>query len=340
MNSKKRMLHFSIWLCYGLGVASLFMSGTSFDFGEFSFYLFIVLGQAGLFYFNADWLMPRFFQQKKYVVYFSSIAAIILIFTYSMEWSMYSDVQQDTNPSEYEEAIPFFSFQSLFVNSTPVLMALAGSFIYKLISLNRERERREHLLIEAENRFLKSQLNPHFLFNSLNNIYAMAQMKEENTSEAIFQLSEILRYILYDCNKGSVLLEKEIQYLESFIQLSMLKEEVPLNVNCNFENINSKLKIAPLILIPFVENSFKHSNIEDAQNGWIKIEGRTKNNIFYFQIQNSVPKTPQPKDQQGGIGLENIRRRLELIYPENHEFKIQKKEQFFAVQLKIALHET
>lgn len=339
MSKKSITIHFAAWLFYWLLASWLLSSGSPSVLEEFIFFLIIAISQAGLFYLNAFWWVPRFFEQKKYAWYFIILLLVISGLTTVIEWFMYLDTKSQGDLAAFEEDIPFFSIASLLFNSTPILLALLGSFIYKMMRNARKREKRERLLVEAESKFLKSQMNPHFLFNALNNIYAMAQLKLDSTPGAIFQLSEILRYILYESNKKEVSLEKEIKYLKSFIQLSLLKEEESLQVNTNFENINPKLQIVPLLLIPFVENSFKHSNVEDQEKGWIEINLSCENQYLCFSIKNSIGGRIEAKDEQGGIGLENTHRRLNLLYPEKHELKILRNEKDFAVHLKIELHE-
>ena len=135
-------------------------------------------------------------------------------------------------------------------------------------------------------------------------------------------------------------LGQEIKYLKSFIQLSLLKEENSSSVRTNFEAVDPNLSLASMLLIPFVENSFKHSNFEDKTYGWIDMELKTEGHQLFFVVKNSIGGQNKAKDGQGGIGLENTRRRLAILYPNRHNLTIQKSPNEFYVQLKIDLHES
>ena len=185
--------------------------------------------------------------------------------------------------------------------------------------------------LHTELKFLKSQVNPHFLFNALNNIYAMSVMQSKEAPQMILKLSDILRYNLYDGTQEKVPLEKEINYIENFISLQKLKDDEIQNIQVDFADVDGGLMIAPLILIPFVENSFKHSKIEDISKGWITMELKTTGNRIVFDLRNSIPALDHKKDKEGGIGLENVKRRLELIYPGRHSLDIEKKDDVFSV---------
>jgi len=162
-------------------------------------------------------------------------------------------------------------------------------------------------------------------------------MKSDRAPDAVHRLSEMLRYVIYDCNEEFVSLEHEINYIKSYIALQLLKDDEISNVNFEFSEINTKLKIAPMLLISFIENSFKHSKIEDLNNGWIDIKIRTKEEQLKLEIKNSIPDIEPSKDKQGGIGLDNVKRRLELIYPQKYNLNIEKTEKEYAVYLTIEL---
>jgi LytS/YehU family sensor histidine kinase len=147
----------------------------------------------------------------------------------------------------------------------------------------------------------------------------------------------MLRYILHDCKAEKVPLGKEIEYLRHFIDLQLLKDSRGLNVKVNLDDSKPDLMIAPMLLIPFVENAFKHSRIEDLQNGWIDIHLQTQPDHVVFEVKNSLPKEGFTKDKIGGIGLENVKRQLELLYPGKHHLDINQTEDEFAVFLKLFL---
>ena len=224
--------------------------------------------------------------------------------------------------------MPFIT--SFIGSSLIVIGAYANRKEKEMIQLQKEK-------FETELKFLKSQVNPHFLFNALNNIYTLSVLKSDAAPENLLKLSAMLRYVLYDCKEPTVPLAKEIEYLRHFIALNMLKDSRGLNVKANLDESRPQLRIAPMLFIPFVENAFKHSKVEDLANGWIDIQLKTEDAAVILEVKNSLPKTGVTKNETGGIGLENVQRQLELLYPDRHELRIERGESTFGVYLKILL---
>jgi two-component system LytT family sensor kinase len=180
---------------------------------------------------------------------------------------------------------------------------------------------------------LRSQINPHFLFNTLNNIYSLVYKKSDDAPEAVMKMSSIMRYMLYDATTDKVLLEKEIEYLKSFIELEKLrirhKDFVELNITGNVEGRT----IAPMLLIPFVENAFKHGS-RSVTNPGIRINLSIGPKQILFEVSNHVRQNgTATKDEVGGIGLTNIRRRLNLLYPGKYQLDINQNEDMYLVNL-------
>ncbi len=186
----------------------------------------------------------------------------------------------------------------------------------------------------SELALLRSQVNPHFLFNTLNNIYSLVYQKSDVAPDAVMKLSSIMRYMLYDANSDRVPLKKEIEYLISFIELQKLrmknKDFVELNI---VGDINEQL-IVPMILIPFIENAFKHGSKKVVSPGII-INIQAVNNKISYEIINYISDDIANKDITGGIGLNNTKRRLELLYPNNHKLDIVQTKDKYIVQLEI-----
>ena len=187
----------------------------------------------------------------------------------------------------------------------------------------------------SELALLRSQINPHFLFNTLNNIYSLVYKKSDDAPAAVMKLSDIMRYTLYDSNTDKVMLEKEVEYLKSFIELQQLRLKtdnfVEFNINSNLEGYT----IAPMIFISFVENAFKHGS-KKVQSPGIIINLTGYNNKIIFEMTNyCIDNEAQNKDIAGGIGLQNIKRRLELLYKDKHALEITKTENQFIVKLEI-----
>jgi len=187
----------------------------------------------------------------------------------------------------------------------------------------------------AELKALKSQLNPHFLFNTLNNIYSLSLDNSPKTSESIGKLSEILDYILYRCDSKFVPLDNEIKLLENYIDLEKLRYDDRLQVTFQ-KQVESNVQIAPLVLLSLVENAFKHGAGEDGGSPIIYISLTAKQNLFTFVITNSLSETLTEKPKSA-IGLENIKKQLDLLYPNTYQLKIEKQANLFTVTLILKL---
>lgn len=177
---------------------------------------------------------------------------------------------------------------------------------------------------ENELKFLKTQINPHFLFNALNNIYSMAYTGDRSTPEKITMLSDMLRYVLYECESDYISLYKEVDYISSFLEFQQLKTEERQNIVFEAENYDDNYQIAPMLLVTFVENAFKHSKIEKDKEGFVKIELSQEPGRFHFVVENSIPDE-LPNQQSSfnkGIGIENAKNRLALLYPGKHRLDI------------------
>ncbi len=197
---------------------------------------------------------------------------------------------------------------------------------------------RHHAALQAELNLLKAQIHPHFLFNTLNNLYALTLNNSPKSPEIVMGLSEILRYMLYECNVENVSLKKDVEILENFILLERMRYEERLDFNFTKEGDLEAYQIAPLLLLPLVENAFKHGAGEKLGQAWINIELEIKNEILTFKINNSKPEKIRTLiEKNGNIGLGNVEKRLELIYPDKHQLKIFEEEDMFAVILKIDL---
>ena len=185
----------------------------------------------------------------------------------------------------------------------------------------------------SELALLRSQVNPHFLFNTLNNIYSLVSQKSEDAPEAVMKLSSIMRYMLYDATTDKVLLEKEIDYLQSFIQLQRLRSSQTNFVEFNILGNVDGQTIAPMLLIPFVENAFKHGSKNVTFPG-IRITLVSEPGIISFEVINHIRKnTIASRDQTGGIGLPNIKRRLDLLYPGKYDLEIKEEKEIYSVKL-------
>lgn len=221
----------------------------------------------------------------------------------------------------------------------PISISMVVSWAFYMFDRNKENElaisRLTALNKESELNELKKQLNPHFLFNALSNIYSIAYLKDESTPEKIMQLSKMLRYVIYEADVESIALSKEIEYLLYYIDFQKFKIKKEQQIDFDCQDVNEGLNIAPLLLLPFIENAFKHSQVATEQDAWVKIKLWTKETTIHFSIENTISSQTQPEILNNpGIGLENIKKRLELIYKSAASLNISKGETF-QVALKI-----
>ncbi len=245
-------------------------------------------------------------------------------------------------PIIYSEVeIEVFSMMRIFTASIDII-AVSGVFqVIKLFKLQLKSSEKEQLLVksklEAELSFLKSQTNPHFLFNTLNNIYGLSKKNSAISSEAILKLSKMLRFMIYDTRKPLILIEEEWDLIRNYIELEQLRYSNKLDLQLNFENLGANTSITPLILLPFVENAFKHGVAESTERAFVKIDCKiNNNNELLFYVQNSK-ELSNSEGNEHGIGLTNVKRQLSLLY-KNYKLDILENDKLFEVSLFISLN--
>jgi sensor histidine kinase YesM len=228
------------------------------------------------------------------------------------------------------------SFFLVFICVTALLKLSKSWFVVN--SLQRQLLETDKQRVQAELKALKAQVNPHFFFNTLNSIYSMSLDKDERLPGTILQLSELMRYFLYESREDLVPLSKEIHVLKDYIALQKIRSDERLEITAEMEEHPGELKIAPLLLITFVENAFKHGAKGSTGKAFIKIKLTTAQNTINFRVENNIGVVDKAgKDDPGGLGLDNVKRRLELIYPQRHKLLIENSDQIFLVHLQLQL---
>ncbi len=361
---KDILVHAGWWLGYGLLLSYLPLIIMD-TLTAIIFVLRTLIVSIVIFYINAYWLLPRYITKGAYVKYLAGIGLTLLITASvyhktgyhmgikSMEelrederWEQMID--QDRFLSAHKEMIlqkerPKFKDRRLFgfnMMGVPSFIAILFiSTLYWIYSDSRKRKQHELNLVNQnlvnEMKFLKSQMNPHFLFNALNNIYSLSMLHSVKTPELVLKLSAMLRYVLYESEDVKVKLGKEVEYIKNFIEFQRVKIEGMPNIHVDIDRADRMKMIEPMLLIPFVENSFKHSKIEDTKNGWISMTLTTDDHAINFEIANSVPKKKIAADKNSGIGVENVKRRLMYLYLDKHSVDIQIDEESYNLKLKI-----
>ncbi|MCX6242437.1 MAG: histidine kinase [Bacteroidetes bacterium] len=291
-----------------------------------------------VYYLNYLFLIPKYLFKRKFLAYTLVILLTLVISCVLVDLYYYFVVSVVQNWHHRPE--PIFS-RGMWVPLFPLLTGIAIGISIRLAKewARNEKERRElqgeKLLSELA--FLKSQVNPHFLFNTLNNICSLARKKSDDTESAIIKLSQIMRYMITDSRQDKVGLEEEVEYLNNFIELQKIRLADKVDIRFTIEGDLPVIQLEPLLLIPFVENAFKHG-ISYNDKSRISIELVTKPGELSFMVENSKPSMKDtPKLEEPGIGLKNVRRRLELLYPGRHQLDIRDTESVYQIMLKIKI---
>jgi two-component system LytT family sensor kinase len=290
-----------------------------------------------LFYLNYLVLIPKLLNKKKYGLYFLTIVGAIVAYVllkYGLNEFIKEFIPARTRRTGPPRDMSFYIFTNVFVNILFVFFSIVLKLSVDWFVNERVHRDLENQRLSAELAFLKSQINPHFLFNSLNSIYSLAYQKSDTTPDAILKLSEIMRYMLYECNDQKVDLSKELQYLQNFIDLQKLRFGDKAYIDFRVEGNVSNQKIVPLLLIAFIENAFKHG-IANDETSPIKMLISVNKEHLQFIIQNKKHKNNM--DAIGGIGLNNVRRRLDLLYPGNYNLEIRDEKDTYTSELSLVL---
>lgn len=283
-------------------------------------------------------ILPIAFEKKKFVKF----ALITLVHAILFATAIWLTLRLgNLFPEHYDYSrlpliYPAKIFNVLISNYVIPVFAATVIIFKKWYKDQKQKEKLLQEKLEAELRFLKSQIHPHFLFNTLNNLYALTLIKSEKTSDVVLKLSGLLDYMIYKSNDKFVPLSKELEILVNYIELEELRYNNRLDLEHELIGDPGSHKIAPLILLPFVENSFKHGASNDRSNPKIKIRVEVDKNCLYLQVVNSIlGEQKKDKSLSEGIGLKNVRRRLELIYPGMYNLDIKQEDKTFDVNLKI-----
>lgn len=281
-------------------------------------------------------LIPFLLYKKKYVWF---VLAFILMIVTSSVIKMNIIGQILNNPE-------LFSLKGnlktrIYDNVIPHFFLVTAGAAFKLLLDNAANQRKLGELAkekaETELNFLRSQINPHFLFNSLNTIYFQVDKNNTEARQTLLQFSDMLRYQLYDCNENKIPVEKELAYLQDYIKLQQLRKDSNYEISWKTSEGLKNFSITPLLLIPLVENAFKHISHNSDKPNFIKLDLARNNGRFIFSIENSKEDGIKSTEPKGGIGLSNVKRRLALEYPGKHELVIDDKTDTFKVNLQLTI---
>lgn len=306
--------------------------------------LFLLLFHSGYllvfmiaFYGSYFFVGPLLFIQKKYIkaaFYMLAVLVVMVLSRYLVEFHLLLSYLKFNNYLGHTPDIKYYIENCVFYTYKYCLAGLVVYFLVASHKIEEERKQIEKEKIQAELSFLRSQINPHFLFNAINDIYALTYQKNDQAPEALLKLSSMLRYMLGEGAADKVKLAKEIAYLQDYIELQRIGLKNQLYFDFLVEGEIDNQQISPLLLIPFAENIFKHGVINDPlYPAQLKITLQNQ----HFQIFSINKIAYLQKDSLGGIGLNNVRRRLELLYPDEFTFKVTEKENLFQCHLQLNL---
>lgn len=295
-----------------------------------TFYMFIV-------YFNLYYLIPNYLSQRTILTYTGLLLLSAMIITPIKTIALYFLYTGEPVHQEYFA----FKWHEIFM---AIFLVGAGSTLAKILSdwLKHERDRKEleTQTMQSELRFLKSQINPHFLFNTLNSLYALTLKKSDAAPEIVIKLSEMMRYMLYECNERRVPLRKEVQYIQNYLDLERLRQGQNARIEFELTGAINEQQIAPLMFTPFLENSFKHGLNNQLSEGYVHIKLEIADQKVHLEIENSKPPVKPVQNlakPSGGIGLVNVRRRLNLIYPDHYSLSVNEAPDRYRVNLELDL---
>lgn len=335
---KRILLHFLLWSAY---VAVEFIANLPHyrDKGELLRQTIFFLPVIALpFYFVAYFLVPRLlWRGKKMLFWLSSIIVFLLVMIFRLQWeNWYWHLH-----GEREVRLPLSKIsKNLFRDYAVIALGVCLKIIRDWDKKDRLATQLQGEKRDAELQFLRAQIHPHFLFNTLNNLYGLALKNSPHTPDSILKLSGLLDFILYECNAERIPLRKEIKLIRHYIELERLRFGDRLALTFEPKNPDDELPVAPLLLLPFVENAFKHGAANTASDTvFVKIDLYTEDKTLFFQVENSKSNRPNNAMDNGhkGIGLRNVEKRLELLYPGRYELKKIEGEDVFLIALKLQL---
>ncbi|HAS41645.1 MAG TPA: hypothetical protein DCS93_14280 [Microscillaceae bacterium] len=330
--------HVIYWACWMMFFASINSSYKKYDEG-FWFWINVELWamtvKLPFTYLVIYGLVPRYLIKKQYSTFMVGALVLAIVsgigITLVHHFITEMSVLKAPTATWWDLAgIGYKTLDLIYVASLPTAFKLTQRYI--------QQEKNTRQIIEeklgTELQLLKNQLQPHFLFNTLNNLYGMVLTKDEKTADVVLRLSEIISYMLYECDQPKIALSKEVEHLKNYIALEKIRHGKRLLITLETKGMEGNQRIAPLLLLPFVENAFKHGVANHEQAAWIRINVWSNGEQLEFMVENGLATDTLDNEaatlvKHSGIGLENVKKRLQLLYPDQHELIIRQQDSFF-----------
>ncbi len=336
------LVHITFWVAYVLFYVFLWSSFDDDYAKHFTIELIVLPVKIGFVYLHMYVLMPLALNKKQYLNYIMLLLISMVVAGLAQRAVDYFVIY----PRYYPDALssPYFYpakiIKTIIYLNTIVVFTAGIKLIQEWYRQQKDTQTLEKERLMAELKFLKAQIHPHFLFNTLNNLYALTLKKSDHAPEVVLKLSELMSYMLYDANTARVAVAKEVNYIENYIALERMRFAGKLEIAFHANGDLGSQHITPMLLLPFIENSFKHGVSEEIEDAWITIDLSVKNNFLTLKVENSVPAAAKERSDKAyakGIGLQNVNRRLELLYQDHYDLKVFNEEGTYLVVLRLNL---
>ena len=331
--------HLAFWVLSFFVFLYLFKTGAEPEKIDYVYTILFQLTLLPAVYINIELLLPTLGNSKRILFYLLSLITIIILFAW-INYNFFDKWSAKVFPDYF--FISYFTFREVilfFIVYTIITMLLKLSKSWFVVSqLQKELLEKEKQKTEVELKALKAQINPHFFFNTLNSIYSMALDKDDRLPNTVLQLSDLMRYFLYKSKDNFIPLEKELTVVNDYIALQKLRSGAQLNIGTKMSGEINDQQIAPLLLITFLENAFKHGAKGSSENTFIRLDIKVERNKLNFVVENNKGLIDDVNtDGYNGLGLENVKRQLELLYPGKHLLHIKDQPDRFSVELQLNL---
>ncbi|GHA76444.1 sensor histidine kinase [Pontibacter akesuensis] len=341
VTQNRMLLHLVFWSVYVVFFGLLYGSYIDDYYYAFMVELVELPFKMGLVYFNMYYLLPRYLLQKRYLEFFVYLLLLLVAIGAVMQFVLMPFLIHPLFCSATctEDNLNLYRFiknmmnVSYVVAISAVIALLKNWYSHQQSARNLTQDK-----LEAELQFLKAQIHPHFLFNTLNSLYSLTLKKSDNAPEVVLKLSGLMDYMLYEANAAMVPLEKELNYIKNYIALEQVRYGDRVDVQFSATGSIAGRQVAPMLLLPFVENAFKHGVSTETKNAWIRIDVRVTEEELVLLVENCKCGDKASKcsrDMASGIGLKNLQRRLELLYEERYELEIEDEPDSYSARLSI-----
>lgn len=341
VTQNRLLLHLAFWTVYVVFFGLLYGSYIDDYYNAFMVELVELPFKMALVYFNMYYLMPTYLLQKRYLEFFVYLLLLMGTIGALMQFVLLPFlVHPIFCPTTCtEDNLTFYRFVKNIVNInyvvaiSAVIALLKNWYQHQQSAQNLAKDK-----LEAELKFLKAQIHPHFLFNTLNSLYSLTLKKSDNAPEVVLKLSSLMDYMLYDANAATVPLEKELDYIKNYIALEQVRYGARVDVQFTATGSIAGRQIAPMMLLPFVENAFKHGVSTETKGAWIRIDVKVSEEKLVLLVENckcGEKASASTRDMASGIGLKNLQRRLELLYEGRYKLEVEDEQDSYAARLEI-----